>query len=128
MANEKNLIPWNKRTESEQREYAKKGGQKSGEVRRQKKAMKDTMKMLLSLDIPECDGKEKLRQMGVEDEDLNIQTGILTQQVMKALNGNLDSAKFVKDVLGESNGNKEENTTTLAEAIQKAYESKAGDE
>lgn len=30
MANEQNLIPWNKRTENEQREYARKGGQKSG--------------------------------------------------------------------------------------------------
>lgn len=37
MANEQNLIPLNKRTKSEQREYQKKGGQKSGEVRRQKK-------------------------------------------------------------------------------------------
>ena len=49
MANEQNLIPWNKRTESEQREYAKKGGQKSGEVRRQRKAMKEQIEMLLSL-------------------------------------------------------------------------------
>ena len=43
MANEQNLIPWNKRTESEQREYARQGGKKSGEVRRKKKAMKDMM-------------------------------------------------------------------------------------
>ena len=45
MANEQNSIPWNKRTESEQREYAKKGGQKSGEVRRQRKAMKEQKEM-----------------------------------------------------------------------------------
>lgn len=41
MSNEQNLIPWNQRTESEQREYARQGGQKSGEVRRQRKAMKE---------------------------------------------------------------------------------------
>lgn len=57
VANEQNLIPWNKRTESEQREYAKQGGKKSGEVRRQKKAMKDTMQMLLSLGLPDCKRK-----------------------------------------------------------------------
>ena len=49
MANEQNLIPWNKRTENEQREYAKKGGQKSGEVRRQRKAMKEQAELLLAL-------------------------------------------------------------------------------
>ena len=49
MANEQNLIPFDKRTENEQREYAKKGGQKSGEVRRKRKAMKEQMNMLLSL-------------------------------------------------------------------------------
>lgn len=49
MANEQNLIPWNQRTEKEQREYARRGGIKSGEVRRQRKAMKEQMEMLLSL-------------------------------------------------------------------------------
>lgn len=108
MANEQNLIPFNKRTESEQREYAKKGGQKSGEVRRQRKAMKETMKMLLSLDMPECEGKEELKQLGLEEEDLTLQTGILINQVKKALSGNLDSAKFVRDTSGEYIGAEEE--------------------
>ena len=108
MANEQNLIPFNKRTKSEQREYQKKGGQKSGEIRRQKKAMKETMKMLLSLDMPECDGKEELKNLGLKDEDLNLQTGILIGQVKKALGGNLDSAKFVRDTSGEYIGAEEE--------------------
>ena len=101
MPNEQNLIPINKRTKSEQREYQKKGGKKSGEVRRQKKAMKETMKMLLSLEMPESDGKTKLRELGIEDEDLNVQTAILMQQIQKALSGNLASAQFVRDVSDE---------------------------
>ena len=108
MANEQNLIPWNKRTESEQREYASQGGKKSGEVRRQKKAMKDTVKMLLNLNLPDSDGKEKLKELGIEEEDLTIQTAILTNQVEKALKGNLDSAKFVRDTAGEYIGAEEE--------------------
>ncbi len=106
--NEKNLIPINKRTKSEQREYQKKGGQKSGEVRRQRKAMKDTMKMLLDLKLPESDGKEKLKLMGIEEDELNIQTAILTGQVQKALDGNIESAKFVRDTAGEYIGAEEE--------------------
>ena len=37
MANEKNLIPNSERSPSEVRENGKKGGQKSGEVRREKR-------------------------------------------------------------------------------------------
>lgn len=102
MANEQNLIPWNKRTESEQREYAKKGGKRSGEVRKQKKKMKDTMNMLLSLDLGEgTEYREQLKNIGIENEDLTVQTQILMQQTLKAMNGNLDSAKFVRDVADE---------------------------
>lgn len=128
MANEQNLIPWNKRTESEQREYAKQGGKKSGEVRRKRKAMKDMMQLILSLELPDCKGKEELKEAGIDDEDLNIQTAILMQQVQRAMRGNLDSAKFVRDV-SESIGKQVENeaSQSLADAIQKAYENKAGD-
>lgn len=41
MANEENLIPANKRSLSEARENGRKGGIKSGEVRREKKLWKD---------------------------------------------------------------------------------------
>lgn len=58
MANEQNLIPF---TSNQSREEAKrngtKGGKKSGEVRRQRKAMKDTMQMLLNLELPDCKRK-----------------------------------------------------------------------
>lgn len=101
MANEQNLIPWNKRTESEQREYASQGGKRSGEVRRKKKKMKEMMNLLLSLEMPESEGKEQLRELGIEDEDLNVQTQILMQQVRKAMEGNLASAEFVRSVSDE---------------------------
>lgn len=105
MPNEQNLMPIgqlnSRRTREQHSKDSQKGGQKSGEVRRQKKAMKDTMKMLLSLEMPESEGKEKLRELGIDDEELNVQTAILMQQINKALKGNLDSAKFVRDVSDE---------------------------
>lgn len=112
MANEQNLIPINQRPKSEQREYQKKGGKKSGEVRRQRKAMKDTMKMLLNLDLPESEGKEKLKKLGIKEDELNVQTAILTNQVQRALKGDLDSAKFCRDTSGEYIGAEEEKEET----------------
>ena len=109
MANEQNLIPFTSNQSREEAERnGRKGGKKSGETRRQKKAMKETMKMLLNLDMPDCEGKEALKQLGLEDEDLTLQTGILINQVKKALAGNLDSAKFVRDTSGEYIGAEEE--------------------
>ncbi len=101
MANEQNLIPFNKRSEEEHREYSSRGGKKSGEVRRQKKKMKETINMLLALEMPDSEAKEQLRGLGIEDEDLNVQTQILMQQILKAMKGNLASAEFVRSVSDE---------------------------
>ena len=88
MANERNLIPISevnsRRSREEHSKDSTKGGKRSGEVRRQKKAMKDTMQMLLSLRLPDCKGKNELKEAGIEEEDMNIQTAILMQQVQKA--------------------------------------------
>lgn len=108
MANEQNLIPFNKQTESEQREKARKGGKKSGEVRRQKKKMKEIMNTILSLDIPDNEVRETFKKAGLDDEDLNIQTAVVYKQVENALKGNLDSAKFCRDTAGEYIGAEEE--------------------
>ena len=43
-----NLIPFNQRTEEEQREIARQGGIASGKVRKEKATMKKTLEMLLS--------------------------------------------------------------------------------
>ena len=47
MANEKNLKPQNKRTKSEQREIARKGGIASGEARRKRKTLREELLALL---------------------------------------------------------------------------------
>ena len=49
MSNEKNLIPFNERTESEQREIAQKGGIASGAARRRKRSMRQAADYYLSL-------------------------------------------------------------------------------
>ena len=111
MANEQNLILFGDMDKEKHREYASHGGKKSGEVRRQKKKMKETMGMILSLDLPESESKETLREMGFEDEDLNVQTAILMRQAQKAMAGNLDSAKFVRDVSDEIGAIKDDTDT-----------------
>lgn len=79
---EENLIPFNERTESEQREIARKGGKASGEARRRKANLKKTMQTILALDLPEGGIKEELEKMGI---DTSCENGLVLSVVMRAI-------------------------------------------
>ena len=98
MANEQNLIPWNRRTESEQREYAKKGGQKSGEVRRQRKAMKEQMELLLSLPFKQKKQLDFIKDLGIEEEEIDNQMALMVAMYAKALKGDVQAFNSIREV------------------------------
>lgn len=56
MANEQNLIPNSERSPEELREQTRKGGIRSGEVRREKATFKNAIKWLIESDIKITDG------------------------------------------------------------------------
>lgn len=90
MANEKNLIPNSERTPSELREITKKGGIKSGEVRRQKKTLSELAKMIAENPAPTA-AKKKLTKMGISDEDANNNACIVAAVYDKAIKGNMQA-------------------------------------
>ena len=90
MANEKNLIPNSERTPSELREITKKGGIKSGEVRRQKKTLSELAKMIAENPAPAA-AKKKLAKMGISDEDANNNACIVAAVYDKAIKGNMQA-------------------------------------
>ncbi len=84
---QKDLIPFNKLTEEKQKELAKKGGKASGEARRKKKAMRETLEMLLD---------EKYKKTGrTYREEATI--GLLKG----AIYGNAQNYKTILETLGE---------------------------
>ena len=98
MANEQNLIPFNKRTKSEQREYAKKGGQKSGEVRRKRKAMKEQMEMLLTLPFKSKKQLNFMKDLGIEEEEIDNQMALIVALYGKALKGDVQAFNTIREV------------------------------
>jgi len=98
LANEKNLIPFDKRTESEQREYAKKGGQKSGEVRRKRKAMKEQMEMLLTLPFKQKKQLKFIKDLGIEDENIDNQMALIVAMYGKALKGDVQAFNTIREI------------------------------
>lgn len=121
MPNEQNLIPFDKRTESEQREIASKGGKKSGEVRRQQKTMREYAKLLLGLDIADKRKRNKLSNMGVPDEDLDNKMLIIVALMNEAQSGNVQACKELRSLLNEDEDNVDK-STTIADTIIEAYQ------
>lgn len=84
MANENNLNPV--RSENEAREKGKKGGIASGEARRKKKTIRETLEMMLSGKMP--DGATR-------------QDAIVVALMEKALSGDVRAFEAIRDSIGE---------------------------
>ena len=101
MANEKNLVPINERTKSEQREIASAGGKASGKARRRKKSMKQKMQLLLSLPPADSDQTE-LAVMGVDPEDMDNEMVLVKALFLAAAEGDTKAFDRIQDVLGRT--------------------------
>lgn len=85
----------------EQREIQLKGGYRSGEVRREKKLMRETLRDLLAMPLKDGD-IEKIKTLAeARGKNLTVQEAILLGQIKKAMAGNVQSAIFVRDTVGE---------------------------
>ena len=110
MAGGENLIPFNERTEEEQRAIAQMGGKASVEARRRKKAMRESLDILLGLKIKgkgkEFDLDEAKSWEGMKDKNITVEQAILVKQLQKALKGDLSAAAFIRDTSGQAPGQK----------------------
>lgn len=101
MANEKNLIPFGKRTESEEREIQSAGGKASGAARRRKRSLKEAADLYLSLPVSDCRVWNKISRQYVDPEDIDNQMAIIVGLSKAAARGDPKAAKVLFDVLGE---------------------------
>lgn len=102
MANEKNLDPVI--TKSEARRRGRAGGIASGEARREKKKMRETLEIILKM--PMKNGKyedvDGIRNFAaIKGKNISVQEAILIAQVQKAMKGDTRAAEYVRDMIGE---------------------------
>lgn len=116
MANEKNLIPFDERTESEQREIARQGGIASGAARRRKRSMKDAADYYLSL--PETDRRRvnALLRDQIEPEDIDNQMAVVVGITEQAKRGDARAANVLLKMLGEETVPEDPAADALAKA------------
>ena len=122
MANEQNLIPWNKRTENEQREYARQGGQKSGEVRRKRKAMKEQMEMLLSLPFKQEKQLNFMKSLGIEENEIDNQMALMVAMYGKALKGDVQAFNSIREVIQDEKKIEDEDRVQIINDLPNAEE------
>lgn len=105
--NEKNLEK-GKATQFQSGEEAaksgKKGGVASGVARREKKALKTTLEMLLSMPIE--DGKledvDKVKSLAsLDGKNISVQEAIVLKALQKALNGDIKAFNAIADILNQ---------------------------
>lgn len=72
--NDKNLIPFSERTESEQREIRSKGGKQSAKNRREQKTYREMAKAMLSAQITDPKMLEEMEKYGIDGTDLKAYT------------------------------------------------------
>ena len=101
MANEKNLIPMDQRSQSEARELGREGGKASGVARRRKRSLKEAADIYLSLPVSDRRTWNKIARNGVDPDDIDNQMAMIIGLTMAATAGDARAAKVIIDLIGE---------------------------
>jgi len=96
---------FNYKTPEERRELGRKGGIASGIAKRNKKAMRERLEILL--EMPLKDGKsydiEAIKSFAaLKGKNITVQDAMMIAQIQKALKGDTNAAAFVRDTAGEN--------------------------
>ena len=88
-------------THEEAKNRGRQGGIKSGEVRKARKTMRETMLEMLSMEL----SKEKLEEMGIDtsvlNNDFTYQAAIISAMLREASNGDTKAMQLLRDTIGE---------------------------
>jgi len=100
LPNEKNLKPV--RSKSEARERGRAGGKKSGVARRQRKSLKDSMNLLLSLEITDKKRLDQALKMGFEERETDNSVLVTLALFDKAVKGDVMAIKELRSLIEET--------------------------
>lgn len=97
------LISLADRTTEEQQAIAKQGGIASGKTRRERKAMKDTLGVLLAMPlddkaVTDIEGVQSVAAL--KGKNITVQEAIMLAQIQKAVKGDTKAAEYIRDTSG----------------------------
>ena len=113
--NDKNLIPNSKRSPKEVRENGRKGGIKSGQVRREQKTYRDMAKAMLSATITDENILNELQAYGLSETDVKAYT--LLGMIKASGNGSHNAFDRLMELIGEKEQNQNENVIAKLDKV-----------
>ena len=113
--NEKNLIPNSERSPKEVRENGRKGGIKSGKVRREQKTYRDMAKAMLSATITDENILNELKAYGLSETDVKAYT--LLGMIKASANGSHNAFDRLMELIGEKEQNQNENVIAKLDKV-----------
>ena len=94
-----NVHEWTMRlTEQERKELASKAGKASQAKQRRHRAMREVLRELMTLDVTDERMRNLLEQLGLDPTHDNA---VSLAQILNAVKGDTEAARFVRDTLGE---------------------------
>ena len=112
---QKDLIPFNQRTEEEQKKIASMGGKKSGEVRREQKTYREMAKAMLSATITDENILNELQAYGLSETDVKAYT--LLGMIKASGNGSHNAFDRLMELIGEKEQNQNENVIAKLDKV-----------
>ena len=116
-----NLIPFNKRTEVEQRKIQSAGGKASGAARRKKADFRKALNTLLTAKIDHPEWTPFLESLGLES---TVEAAVNAAMIREALNGNVKAYEAIARYSGQSDrteaDQEEQQARTEATKVQTA--------
>ena len=85
-------------TPEERKAHREKVARAEAETKRQKRLMRDVLREMMTLDVPDEELSAKLKQFGV---DPSIVNGLMYQAIRTGLSGDIEATRFLRDTLGE---------------------------
>ena len=91
-------------TPEQRRENGRKGGIASGEAKRKKKAMRETLDVLLAM--PMKSGKfadiESIKNFAaLKGKNINVQEAMIISMLQRAMKGDVKAAEWIRDTAGQ---------------------------
>lgn len=126
MANNENLVPFSKRTVSEQRKIASAGGKASGEARRRKANFRKDLNDLLTTEVNNPEWSPVLEALGLDN---TLGMVMHAAMIKEALNGNVKAYEAIAKYSGQSANTEadEEEQKIRTDRAKRARDQEVGD-
>lgn len=95
---------FSKMTPEERREHGRKGGIASGESKRKKKAMRETLDVLLAMPMKSgkyADIEEIKNFAALKGKNINVQEAMIISMLQRAMRGDVKAAEWIRDTAGQ---------------------------